>query len=131
MGVSKLVEELETLLISEKYLTKETATKWLHEGLRFGRDRLKAASMDVLIKNFEEITTLEESKKEGEEPPKVEYRVSTLPASEFLQMIQSDDLKVGEESVVVRAIEGYLKLREPLKPLLEEEDPAFDPKLVA
>jgi hypothetical protein len=46
-------------------------------------------------------------------------------------MIQSDDLKVGEESVVVRAIEGYLKLREPLKPLLEEEDPAFDPKLVA
>ena len=42
-------------MISEKYLTKETATKYLHEGIRFGKDKLREASKEVIIKNFEEI----------------------------------------------------------------------------
>jgi hypothetical protein len=57
--------------------------------------------------------------------------VSTLPAKELLSILESDDLKVTEESIVVKVVEGYIALREPIRPLLEEEDPAFDPKVVA
>ena len=46
-------------------------------------------------------------------------------------MLNSHDLKVKEEQVVVKVVEAYLRVRDPLKPLLEEEDPAHDPKVVA
>ena len=46
-------------MISEKYLTKETATRFLHEGVRFGRDRLKQAALEVITAHFEEIQAKE------------------------------------------------------------------------
>ena len=56
LGTHKLSDSLEDLLISEKYLTKETAARFLHESLRFGgRDRLKKAALEVITGNFEEI----------------------------------------------------------------------------
>ena len=35
------------------------------------------------------------------------------------------------ESVAVQALSSFLSLRGPLRPLLDEEDPALDPKVVA
>ena len=59
LGSEKLSHSLEDLLISEKYLKKESATRFLHEGVRFGRDRLKQAALEVITANFEEIQAKE------------------------------------------------------------------------
>ena len=139
LGIEKLCQALEDVLISDKYLTKDSATRLLHVGIRFGRDKLKKAAQDLVIDNFEAIQAAQvpaPANPDGKKDPKPEelkpgFTLSTLPFDSFLAILQSDSLQVSQESLVFKAIEDYLALREPLRPLLEEEDPAHDPKVVA
>jgi BTB And C-terminal Kelch len=153
LRLTRLVNSLEDLLISDAYLNDLTAVQYLHEAIRFGNERLKEAAKAVIIEKFEDVIEWEANerrlkaefgkkeekkgaKKEEEKGAKKEeeketYKVATLPIEEILEILKSDELKVNEEQTVVRIVTEYLTLREPLRPLLEEEDPSIDPKVIA
>lgn len=44
----------------------------------------------------------------------------------FYELLQNEEINVTEEIQVVKAVEGYMRTRSEIMPLLEEEDPAND-----
>ena len=54
----------------------------------------------------------------------------TLPVEALIELIKDDKLKIDEEIIVVNLIISYMKYRDAIKPLLEEEDPANDEQVI-
>ena len=54
----------------------------------------------------------------------------TLPVEALIEIIKDDKLKIDEEIIVVNLIISYIKYRDAIKPLLEEEDPANDEQVI-
>jgi hypothetical protein len=57
--------------------------------------------------------------------------LNAIPAEVLAELLAQDELKVAEEAAVIAAIDAYLKSRDEIKPLLEEEEQANDAALVA
>jgi len=57
--------------------------------------------------------------------------VKALPADILAELLAQDELKVAEESAVIALVDAYMKSRDEIKPLLEEEEQANDAALVA
>ena len=57
--------------------------------------------------------------------------LNAIPAEVLAELLAQDELKVAEEAAVIAAIDAYLKNRDEIKPLLEEEEQANDAALVA
>lgn len=54
-----------------------------------------------------------------------------IPIEVFTDLLKDDKLKVDKEFIVVQAIGEYLKCREAIKPLLDEENPSNAENIVA
>ena len=50
----------------------------------------------------------------------------SLPIPIFTEVLGEESLHVADEIFVVKAIDQYLRFRDTIRPLLEEEDPAND-----
>lgn len=120
--MTKLQAKLEKL-ISKKIVNKDNCTQFYLEGIKvrdqyfhnvqFKSDIIAKACEALISQNFDLVA------KTGSK------FLQDLPVEYFTSLCKADNLQIKEEKVVVDLIEAYLKRREDL-PLLDEENPLMD-----
>ena len=55
----------------------------------------------------------------------------TLPVERLIEIIRDERVNVEEEITIVKLVTSYIKYREGIKPVLDEEDPANDSQVIA
>jgi len=108
----KLKEAVEQK-IAKKLVNANNCTKYYLESTKLKSQPIQKACQELIVRNFAEV------KDKGSE------FLLDLPAEAFTELCAADNLYIEQEKFVVELIEHYLKRREGL-PLLDEENPLKD-----
>jgi BTB And C-terminal Kelch len=110
----QLKAQVEDLIIA-KLLKPANCTKFYLESLKFQSDKIQKACEEIMVINFADISKDEKG---------LEF-LRDLPADAIKSLCAADNLYIQDEKIVVDLIEGYLKHRETL-PILDEDNPLKD-----
>lgn len=103
--------------ICEKVISANNAQKFYIEGVRFKNHSFVKLCEQKILENFDALC------KEG--VLQIPQILRDIPFKVLKSLLQNDGLRVSNEKFVVDLVESYLKHREAL-PLLPEEDPKND-----
>jgi hypothetical protein len=109
-----LQHQVEDLIIT-KLLNPSNCTKYYLESLKFQNEKLQKACLDIKVVHFDKVSQDEKG---------LQF-LRELPAEAFRSVCEADNLYIQDEKIVVDLISGYLKHREGL-PILDEENPLKD-----
>ena len=98
-----------------KLLNPKNCSQFYLESLKFQNERIQKACEEIMVINFADVSKDEKG---------LEF-LRDLPAEAFRSLCAADNLYIQDEKLVVDLIQGYLKHREAL-PLLDEENPLKD-----
>lgn len=107
-----LLQQLEELIV-DKILKPTNVSQFYLESLKFQSERIKQACENIIVVHFNEICKDHE---------KGLQFLMDLPIEAFRSFCQADRLYITDEKVVVDLIQDYLKHRDDL-PLLDEDNP--------
>lgn len=83
-----------------------------------------------MIANFETVVSDGLKSAESAADGKGDNHLVTLPVEALIELLKDDKLKIDEEILTVKLITSYIKYRDAIKPLLDEEDPANDEQVI-
>jgi hypothetical protein len=83
-----------------------------------------------LLANFETVVSDGLKSAESAADGKGDNHLVTLPVEALIELLKDDKLKIDEEILTVKLITSYIKYRDAIKPLLDEEDPANDEQVI-
>jgi hypothetical protein len=83
-----------------------------------------------LLANFETVVSNGLKSAESAADGKGDNHLVTLPVEALIELLKDDKLKIDEEILTVKLITSYIKYRDAIKPLLDEEDPANDEQVI-
>ncbi len=143
LQIPKLVRELEAYIVGDgKFLQSDNCQLYLIESLKviylkqsktalqFESKLLRDKATELLLANFQSVVRdglkLAESAADG----KGDNHLVSLPVEALIDLLRDDRLNVDEEILIVDLITSYIKYREAIKPLLDEEDPANDEQVL-
>eukprot|EP00347_Sterkiella_histriomuscorum_P004984 403358342 len=116
LKAENLKKSLEQRIV-DKLLTPKNCTQYYFESIKFKSEPIQKACEALIVMNFSDIT----QKSDG----KGTDFLKELPVDSFKSLCGADNLYIQEEKIVVDLIEAYMKHRENL-PLLDEENPLKD-----
>jgi hypothetical protein len=99
----------------------------IQESEAASKEGVKKEGDEIEKKEGEKQKVADEAKKEEKEIP----FLAKLPVDILTELLSEDTLQVQQEIEVVKVVEGYIKSRKSISPLLEEEDPANDEAIVS
>lgn len=111
MRAENLKNKLEDFIV-KKILKPSNCTMFYLESIKFQNAKIQKACEEIMVINFAEIC---------KEQKGIEF-LRDLPYEAFREICDSDSLYILDEKIVVELIIDYLKHRDTL-PLLDEEDP--------
>jgi hypothetical protein len=114
LRADKLKTQVEEVIV-KKLLNPANCTKFYLESMKFQSETIKKACEDILVVNFSEISKDEKG---------LQF-LRDLPAEAFMSICAADNLYIQDEKLVVDLIVDYLKHREEL-PILDEDNPMKD-----
>ena len=91
---------------------------------------MKEKATELLLANFQSVVTDGLKSAESAADGKGDNHLVTLPVEALIEFLKDDKLKVEEEILIVNLITSYIKFRDAIKPLLDEEDPANDEQVI-
>ena len=83
-----------------------------------------------MLANFETVVSNGLKSAESAADGKGDNHLVTLPVEALIELLKDDKLKIDEEILTVKLITSYIKYRDAIKPLLDEEDPANDEQVI-
>ena len=83
-----------------------------------------------MLANFETVVSDGLKSAESAADGKGDNHLVTLPVEALIELLKDDKLKIDEEILTVKLITSYIKYRDAIKPLLDEEDPANDEQVI-
>jgi chemotaxis protein histidine kinase CheA len=83
-----------------------------------------------LLANFQTVVSDGLKSAETAADGKGDNHIVTLPVEALIDLLKDDKLKIDEEILIVKLITSYIKYRDAIKPLLDEEDPANDEQVI-
>ena len=83
-----------------------------------------------MLANFETVVFDGLKSAESAADGKGDNHLVTLPVEALIELLKDDKLKIDEEILTVKLITSYIKYRDAIKPLLDEEDPANDEQVI-
>ena len=107
----QLKERLEDLII-KSILKPTNCSQFFLDSLKFQSEKIQKACEKIMVMNFAEISSDEKG---------LQF-LRDLPAEAFKSICEADNLYIEDEKIVVDLISGYLKHREGL-PILDEDNP--------
>ncbi len=83
-----------------------------------------------MLANFQTVVSDGLKSAESAADGKGDNHLVTLPVEALIDLLKDDKLKIDEEILIVKLITSYIKYRDAIKPLLDEEDPANDEQVI-
>jgi chemotaxis protein histidine kinase CheA len=83
-----------------------------------------------LLANFQTLVSDGLKSSESAADGKGDNHLVTLPVEALIDLLKDDKVKIDEEILIVKLITSYIKYRDAIKPLLDEEDPANDEQVI-
>ena len=114
LKAESLQHHIEKVII-KKLLNPSNCTKYYLESLKFQNEKLQKACLEMKVVNFAKVSKDEKG---------VTF-LQELPAEAFRSVCEANNLYIQDEKIVVDLITGYLKHREGL-PILDEDNPMKD-----
>ncbi len=143
LQIPKLVRELEAYIVGDgKFLQSDNCQLYLIESLKviylkqsktalqFESKLLRDKATELLLANFQSVVRDGLKSAESAADGKGDNHLVSLPVEALIDLLRDDRLNVDEEILTVDLITSYIKYREAIKPLLDEEDPANDEQVL-